>query len=252
MNLTRETWILFNYYIRLSLRSPIWVIVALFQPICYLFFYGPLLESFAKKAGMAEHQILTLFTPGLLVMVAFFGSMFVGFAMVDDLKSGFIERLRVTPVSRLALLLGRSIRDAITLVVQSLILIILSLGLGLHTDLVTTFLILAMMMLIGLFMAPISYALALTLKTEDAVGSIINFLAQPMLLLSGVFIPLTFAPPWLERLSAINPLKYIVEGCRAIFAGHFNDPVIPQSCLILFTLVALSLFWGVRAYNKAL
>lgn len=252
MNTFREVWTIFLFYSKLSLRSPIWVLVALFQPVCYLFFYAPLLEAFAEKAGFPHGEALIIFTPGLLVMVAFFGSMFVGFAMVDDLKSGVIERLRVTPINRFALLLGRSLRDAATLLAQSIIIILLALTMGLNISFVATFLTLTMMVFVGLFMAPISYGLALTLKTEDAVGSIINFFAQPMLLLSGVLIPLTFAPEWLKRMSLVNPLKYIVDSCREVFMGNLFNQTVLQGIVVLALLVILSLWWAKRAYNNAL
>ncbi len=252
MKTLKETYFLFMHYAKLSIKNPIWVIVALFQPVCYLFLYGPLLANLSQQAGISESQTIQVFIPGLLVMVAFFGSMFVGFAMIDDLKSGVIERLKVTPVSRLALLLGRSLRDAMTLIIQSFILIFLALIFDLQAELIGTFLTLVMMMLVGLFMAPMSYGIALTLKSEDAVGSIINFIAQPMLLLSGVLIPLSFAPHWLQYLSHINPLKYIVEANRALFAGNIYDVTVFKGLIILILLVTFSLLWGKRAYSKAL
>jgi ABC-2 type transport system permease protein len=252
MTMLRETGVLFSYYVKLSLRSPLWLGVALFQPVCYLFLYGPLLTSLSAHAGQSANETIQLFTPGLLVMVAFFASMFVGFSMIDDLKSGVVERLSVTPVSRLALLLGRSLRDALTLLIQSLILIVLSLTLHVHLAFLGTLLTLLAMMLVALFMSPLSYALALTLKTEDAVGSTINLVAQPMLLLSGVLIPLTFAPHWLQTLSALNPLKYIVDACRMLFMGNIFNATVFHGVIVLLLLVALSLGWGVRTYQRAI
>lgn len=252
MKTLREIFILFNYYIKISLKSPIWVLVAMFQPVCYLFFYAPLLESFSRKAGMQGGEALTVFIPGLLVMVAFFGSMFVGFAMVDDIKSGMIERMRVLPISNASMLIARGFRDAITLLVQSIILLALAIPLGLQVAPLGTFFVMSIMLLVGLFMSSISYGLALTLKTEDAVGSIINFFAQPMLLLSGVLIPLIYAPKWLQVLSSVNPLKYVVDACRELFVGHLYNTQVIIGTFILFALVIVSMRWCIRSYNKVL
>lgn len=249
MKLLQDTLVLFVFYLKLSIKSPIWLAVTLFQPLCYLYFYAPLLENVIKQSGPQE-QTLRIFIPGLVVMVAFFGSMFVGFALIDEIKSGVIERYRVTSVNRLALLLGRSLRDMLTLVIQSSILILLSLTIGLHINLWCAALMLLLIAFLGLFMSSISYSLSLNLKSEDAVGSIINFLAQPMLLLSGVLIPLAFAPYWLAKISSFNPLRYVVEAARSIFIGNFSEPVIIQGITILAILVVLSLFWGARSFNK--
>ena len=73
-----------------------------------------------------------MFTPGLLVMVSLFGVMFVGFGVIDYLRSGVIERLRVTTASRLSLLMGMVARDVVTLLIQAFIVIIPCSAFGTH------------------------------------------------------------------------------------------------------------------------
>ena len=252
MKIFLETWIFFVHYFRSSMRNPIWIIVALFQPICYLFLYMPLFQGISEQTTLTNNSnAIKVFEPGLLVMLALFSSMFVGFAMIDDLKSGVIERFRVTPVSRFSVLIGRSLRDVVILLIQSIILLLLSIPLGLNADFICSFMLLGMVILVGFFMAPISYALALTLKTEDSVGSIINFFTQPMILLSGILLPIKFAPNWLKNLSAINPLRYVVDACRELFAGNLLSPVIYQGIIVAVVMVVLALWCGARSFNNA-
>lgn len=252
MKIFLEIWILFKHYMLVSLRSPIWIFVALFQPCCYLFFYAPLLSGFLEKTGSSKEEALKIFTPGLLVMLAIFGTMFVGFALIDDLRTGVIERFRVTPIHRVSLLIGRTLRDVVTLLLQSAILLVLALTLGLKVSLLATFLLLGFMMLVGFFVAPLSYSLALTLKSEDGVGSVINFFAQPMILLSGILLPLNFAPTWLKGLSYINPLNYIVNATRLVFSGDIANPGVYQGIIVLLFLIGLVLAWGASSFNNAL
>src|SRR6476469_5459830 len=98
MRLLSDTWLLFKSYLIATLRQPVWIIVALFTPLCYLLLFGPLLEK-TLPAGTGTNA-LTVFTPGMLVMLGMFGSLFVGFSIIADLRAGVVERLRVTPVTR--------------------------------------------------------------------------------------------------------------------------------------------------------
>ena len=107
--------------------------------------------------------------PGLLIQLGLFGASGVGFGLIAELRAGVIERFRVTPVSRFALLLGRALRDILTLVVQSLILLLLAIPFGLQADRVGVFVMLGLVALIGLGMSSLAYAAALALKSEDSV-----------------------------------------------------------------------------------
>ena len=251
MKTVKETWVLFIHYEKLLIRNPYWLLAALFQPICYLYLFAPLLKNVTSATGTGSISSINLFTPGLLVMVSLFSVMFVGFGMIDYLRSGVVERLRVTTASRLSLLLGLVIRDVFTLLIQTIIVILLALPLGLIISPLGMMLTLFMMILIGLCMSPVSYALALTVKSEDALGPILNFLSQPLLLLSGVLLPLTLAPLWLKNISLFNPLKYVVDASRAIFNGDLSNAVVWQAFILLLVLVVLSFWWGLSCMKKA-
>jgi len=247
----RETWILFIHYEKLLVRNPFWLLAALFQPICYLYLFAPLLKNVIGGTVPASVSSINMFTPGLLVMVSLFGVMFVGYGMIDYLRAGVVERLRVTTASRLALLLGLVMRDVVTLLVQTLIVILLALPLGLTISLFGIILTVLVMIMVGLCMSPVSYALALTVKSEDALGPILNFFSQPMLLLSGVLLPLTLAPKWLINVSSFNPLKYVVDAARAIFNGDIADAAVWHGFAILSVLAVLSFWWSMSCMRKA-
>ena len=103
---------------QLLLRNPVWVFVGVFQPVIYLLLFAPAAQAgaAARRTNADAYQI---FVPGLLVLLAIFGGLFQGFGLIAELRAGVIERSRVTPVSRLALLLGRSLRDVVSLLAQA-------------------------------------------------------------------------------------------------------------------------------------
>src|SRR5215217_1622624 len=101
MRTLHETNLIFRRAMRLSLRNPIWVILGLVQPILYLALFGPLLERVAASTpGFPDGDAWRVFVPGLLVQLGIFGAAFVGFGLIAEVRSGVVDRMRVTPASR--------------------------------------------------------------------------------------------------------------------------------------------------------
>ncbi len=246
--LLRDTGTVFWRAMRLSLRNPAWLVIMMMQPILYIVLFGPLLEPLSGQLGAGNaYQI---FVPGILVQLGIFGSLFVGFGLIAEYRAGVIESQRVTPASRTALLLGRVLRDVVVLLVQGALLVLVSLPLGLRAPALGIVLTLLVVALLGAACASISYALALTLKSEDAFAPLINAFVLPVLLLSGILLPMTLAPAWLQTVSDINPLKHVVEGARAFFLGGYDTSVAWWGAGLTVLLVVLGWAFGVRRFRK--
>jgi ABC-2 type transport system permease protein len=251
MKTIRDGWLLFRVYLTATLRNPVWIVVGLFQPACYLLLFTPLLKRVTVAPGFPAGGALRVFTPGLLVMMGMFGTAFVGFGLIADLRAGVIERLRVTPVSRLAMLLGRAARDVMMLLAQTGVLLAVAWLLGLQASLGGIALTLLLVVLIGLLMASFSYSLALAVRDEDALASTLNFCMLPLMLLSGIMLPLSLAPRWLQSLGAINPLSYAVDAARALFGGNLADPAVMQGFAIMAALAAVAVWYAARSFRNA-
>ena len=109
--------------------------------------------------------------------------------------------MRVTPISRFAMLLGRSLRDVVILVAQAVVMMVIALPFGLKIDPAGAAVTLLLLALIGLLTAPLSYTAGLILKSEDALAPLVQGVALPLLLLSGILLPLALAPDWLRFIS---------------------------------------------------
>lgn len=251
MKLLADTGLLFRYNVKATLRNPTWTILGIVQPLLYLVLFAPLLKSIAGARGFPSGGALNVFTPGLLVLLALSNSAFVGFGLIADIRNGLIERLRVTPVSRLALLLGRALRDVVQLIIQSLLLVVAALPFGLEVNsiagLAATLVLLAF---IGFTMVSGSYALALLLKNENALAPLVNSVTLPLLLLSGVLLPLSLAPGWLKTVADINPLSHAVEAARALMAGNLGDGAIAVGFAVMVPLAVLALWWAARSFRR--
>lgn len=250
MKLLRDTWLIFERSMILTLRNPVWVFIGLAQPILYLVLFGPLLERVAASPGFPAGAAWNVFVPGLLVQIALFSGGFVGFGLIAQLRYGVIERLQVTPLSRTALLMGMALRDVVILVAQALLLIAISIPFGLNVEPAGIAVTIGLLALIGLALSPASYILALRLRSEDALAPVVNMVAVPVLLLSGMLLPMSLAPDWLRTVAQADPLLHAVEAIRALFAGRIGDPAVVLGVGLFAVLAAVALWAGGRSFSR--
>ena len=249
MKLLRDTSLIYGRQMQLLLRNPVWIFVGVFQPVMYLLLFAPLLKPALQVDSNAEAY--KIFVPGLLVLLAIFGGLFQGFGLIAELRAGVIERSRVTPVSRLALLLGRSLRDVVSLIAQAVIITLLALAFDLRVFLGYLLLAYLMLALISLMTSALSYGVALKVRSEDALAPLMNTVAQPVLLLSGILLPLTFAPGWLQGIADWNPFSWAVDGTRALFRGDLGSSDAWQGLLIMAVLAVLAVVWAAREFARS-
>jgi ABC-2 type transport system permease protein len=247
----RDTWLVFGRYRDLMFHNVAWMAVEIIQPLLYLVLFAPLLKSIATTPGFPPGGAYNVFVPGLLIQLGLFGSAGVGFSLIAEVRYGVLERLRVTPVSRVALLLGRAMRDVLAMLIQSVVLIVLSLPFGLNVNPVGLLIMFAMVALIGLVFTSISYTVALALRSEDSYAPIVFTAALPLLLLSGVLLPLSLAPGWLRALAALNPLSYAVDAGRAIFNNHLAETSVVEGVVIMGVLAVLATLLAARSFGRS-
>jgi ABC-2 type transport system permease protein len=249
MGFFRDTTIVFNRSLRLSLQNPVWMLISLMQPILYLTLFGPLLQQIAQAPGFPPGDAWQVFVPGLLVQLGIFGAAFVGFGIIAEWRAGVLDRMMVTPANRVALIAGRVLRDVLTLVVQGLILIGAAYLFGLRVPLWAIFASLGIVALLAASFSFLSNAAGLWLKSEDALAPLVNSFALPVLLLSGILLPMSFAPVWLQVVSDINPIKHIVEAIRAVFRSDITDASVALGVGLSVLLVIFSAWLGTRVFR---
>jgi len=256
MSFIHDTWFIFRRQVRLVLRNPAFLTIGLLQPILYLVLFGPLLTKLPAgtlsggtgTGGTAEAY--RFFVPGLLIQLALFGSTFVGFAIISDWRSGVIERYRVTPVSRVAILAGRVLRDVAMLIIQSTVLILAGLAFGLRAPLPAVLMGYVYIVLVAIGLASVSYAVALLLKSEDAFAPLINSVIVPLVLLSGIMLPLTLGPGWLQGIARISPFRYIIDAMRQAYSGHYFDTIVVEGLAVAIGLAAVFMWLGSRVFVR--
>jgi ABC-2 type transport system permease protein len=250
----RESYIVFRRQLRMNLRNPAWVIIGMLQPVLYLLLFGPLLkpviDQLVASGQFAGGNHFTFFVPGMLVQLGVFGAFFAGFSLIGEWREGVIEAERVTPASRTALLVGRLYRDLLQLFVQALILVGLGYALGMEASGPGIVLGVLLTLLLGGACAAASNALALTTKSEDVMAPVINMVMMPVLLLSGILLPMFLGPAWLERASDFMPIRHVVDGVRASFAGDFAASGLTWGVIWSLVMFVAAIWWGTATFRR--
>jgi ABC-2 type transport system permease protein len=244
----RESFIVGRRQLRMNLRNPAWVLIGIFQPVLYLLLFGPLLKPLTGSLGATNAY--TFFVPGMLVQLGVFGAFFAGFSLIGEWREGVIEAERVTPASRTALLVGRLGRDLLQLLVQALILVALGAALGMRVPFGGAVIGIVLTLALGGACAAASNALALTTKSEDVMAPVINVVMMPVLLLSGILLPMTLGPKWLESVSDFMPVKHIVDAVRTAFSGTVVGSGLLWGTVWTAALLWVSLWWGTATFRR--
>ncbi|MEV4613089.1 ABC transporter permease [Kitasatospora sp. NPDC049258] len=247
MKTITDSLAIFQRSVNYTLRNPVWVAVGLIQPVLYLLLFGPLLVKLSAGPGFRTQNSWSVFVPGLLVQQAMFSCIFVGMGILSEQRSGVLDRLRITPASKTALLAGRVARDVLVILTQVLILVLGAVLAGLRARPAGVLLAVLLIGVLAVGLSSLSYGLALRLRQEEAFSGLLNAVGLPVLLLSGILLPMSLAPTWLAYLSKANPLTHIVEAERHLFAGDIGSGPVALGAGLAVLLVAAAGRLAVRA-----
>lgn len=252
MLLLVDTWYLFEKYLRLSIRMPLWTLFGLIQPLIWLVIFGQLFKNMAELQGFPAGSYLEFLTPGILVMTVLFGSSWSGVNLLREINFRIIEKMLVTIVSRGSIVLSRVLHSCLLLLVQTwvILLVVLLMGVRLPGGLNGFLWCTVIAGLLGMGFSSLSNGLAMLFKKEEPLVIMGNFMTLPVMFLSSAFVPKEFLPNWIAALSVINPVQYAVEAMQMAFSGNWDtaDFIRPMGLLLLFTGVTFG--WAAWLFRK--
>ncbi len=246
----RQTGLIFLRTTLLELREPIWILVGLSTPLLYLILFSPLLKG-VSAPGISQADVLRSFLPGILALLAFASGSAVGFSTVFELQAGVIERFRVTPASRFALLSGQILAQLAANLVFDLVLVLVGAAFGFQLHWFGLLVTAALISLLMATMSAFSVSVALLTRQISSFAAVINGLNLPVLLLAGVLLPISLGPTWMQVLAHFNPLYYTVSAARALTRSDFSSPSVWHGFAVMLPLCLLALTWATSVYRKA-
>ncbi|MCL4338625.1 ABC transporter permease [Patescibacteria group bacterium] len=241
-------YILWLRQIKRYFRSRSRIVGSLGQPILFLvalgFGFGPVF----RRAGQGSY--IQFLVPGIIAMSILFTSIFSGIEIIWDRQFGFLKETLVAPVSRLEIMVGRTLGGATVAIFQGVIVFFISLFAGFRLPgvhaLIPTF---VFMLLIAVLFTALGTAIASKLEDMQGFQLIMNFLIMPLFFLSGALFPLDGVPTVLATIVRFDPLSYGVDGLRSALVGtsHFGFTV---DLTILSVLTFFLLILGSYLFSK--
>jgi ABC-2 type transport system permease protein len=247
----RDVGLLFQRYLTQLLRNPVWVIVGFSTPILYLALFTPLLKHLVGSGGLPTGNVLDLFLPGILSLLAFATGIGPGFNTLFELKAGVIERFRVTPASRFAILIGPILASMLMMLVFDAAVVAIAFGFGFSVHWGGLAVLVVLLGLLMVTVAAWSIATALVTKEISGFAAIANGINLPILLLAGVLLPISLGPAWMRVLAHFNPLYYLVQASRVLAAGTLSGTAVWQAFAVLAPLCLVVLAWATRVFRTA-
>lgn len=246
-----DTWYLFNKYMKITVRMPMWTLFTLVQPLIWLVIFGQLFKNITQLPGFPTGSYVDFFVPGVLIMTVLFGSSWSGVSLLREIQSGTVDKMLVSPVSRIAIVLSRVLHSTAQVIIQVAIMLAVSWALGAHLNLglIDLGLTLVVVLLLGLCFAAVSNGFAIALQREEPLVIIGNLMTLPLMFFSTALVPTSFMPDWIKYVTMINPINYAVEAVRAVLVGASNIPDYGFAALILTLFTAAALWWAVSAFN---
>jgi ABC-2 type transport system permease protein len=232
-------------------RQPWWIAVALVQPVIWLLLFGALFQAITDVPGFDSDNYIQFLAPGVVVMTAFFGSGWVGLPVIQDIDRGVIDRFLVSPVRRTSLIAGRLGSTAVTISIQSLIIIGLALLTGASFDngLLGVAVLIGVSILVAAAFGCLSIGLALLVRREETVIAIVQFLLLPLSFMSVTFMQKDLMPGWMQAVSNFNPLNWAVEASREAVSASPDWASIAGKSGLLLAFLALCGSFSIRAFR---
>jgi len=252
-----HTAILTGRQFRAFMRIPVYLVMNLIQPIIWLLLFGQLFKSVVNIPGFSGgDNYLVFLTPGIVMMMALFGSAWAGSSYIQDMDRGVMDRFLTSPTSRAGLMVATMLYQAILTIIQTVVVVAVAWLAGARFDggapglLVMT---LAAVMLTFVF-AALSNAVALLAKQQTALIGISQVLAFPLMFLSSAIMDTKLSPQWVQNIARFNPFEWaVVAGRQALqsspdWASIWGHLGLLATLTVVMTWLATGAF---RAYQRS-
>lgn len=242
-----DGWTVTRRYMTHWIREPEVVLIGLIVPIMLVLVFGYVFGSAMAVPGAdsGARGYREFLMPGMFVMAMLYAIGSTGTAVATDLDKGVIDRFRSMPMSRSALLAGRSVADTLRAALEIVVLLSCAVAVGWrwHEGAGRLLAAVGLLLLLRLALTWVAIYLALLMPTPDSTSLVVYVLAFPLGALSSMFVPAALLPGWLGTTAGWNPLSATVTATRQLFGnpGTGGDAWVTQHAVLMAVLWPLLL-----------
>jgi ABC-2 type transport system permease protein len=217
----RAAWAIATWTWAKALRRPVVLSFSFVQPLMWLLFFGFLFQRYDIGDSLNVRYVDFL-VPGVCGMTALFGASQSGIAFIRDMQTGFFERLMTTPTPPAVIVFAKIAADAVRLVAQAALVLVLGLVVGADMVFAPGPLLLGFgaLLLFGFALSSLSCLIAFRARVPEVMATFVHVVNMPILFTSTALVPRRDMPPWLDGVAAWNPLSQAVDVLRdALLSG---------------------------------
>jgi len=228
-----------------TVRAPMMLAVSLLQPVVWLLLFSQTFRALGagpQLGRLGYHSYLSFFTPAMVVLSVLFTALQSGMATVTDISTGVMDKLTTSPIPRWVVLAARLYADAVLMVVQTLIVIVIAAAMGAatRTGAGGATLVIVFAVAFGVVWACLSNLIALLTRNAELTMVVGFFLTLPVLFLSSAFFPLSLQPGWVQAVADANPAAYVItDGQRLMNLGDSGPADLRMLVALGITAVVL-------------
>jgi ABC-2 type transport system permease protein len=250
MTALRQTWQVALRGVRVFVRNPAYLGMALMQPIIWLLLFGALFKAVTQIPGF-DGSYIDFLTPGIVVMLAVSSAGWTGMAFIEDIQSGVMDRMLVAPVWRGALNAGSVVYAVLTIVIQTVVIVLLALALGAdYVGGVGGVLVLILVAaLLGAAFASLSNAIAVLARQREALIGAVTFVLLPLTFLSTALMQQSLVPGWIGTVAKFNPVNWAVEAGRSAAMQEIDWGLVAGRVGLLAGLALVCAMLATRAFS---
>jgi ABC-2 type transport system permease protein len=247
----RHSWQVALRYIRALLRQPAWIGISIVQPVIWLLLFGALFKRAADIPGFSGGSYLEFLAPGVVVMLAVSSAGWVGMGFIEDINRGTMDRLLASPIWRGALNLGSVAQSVLSIGIQTVIVISLSLAVGARFDngVAGAAVLVAVAGLLGAVFASLSNGVAVLSRQRETLIGVVTMITLPLTFLSSALMQQSLLPSWLRWVAKFNPVNWAVEAGRSAVGSTPDWGLIATRTGLLALLLVASAAFATRAFT---
>jgi ABC-2 type transport system permease protein len=250
MTALRQTWQVSLRYLRVLYRQGAWIGITLTQPIIWLLLFGALFKAVTKIPGF-HGSYIDFLTPGVVVMLAVSTAGWTGMGLIEDINTGVMDRVLASPVWRGALNLGSVSQAVITVLIQTVLIVLLALALGAHypNGVGGVLILLLVAGLLAASFASLSNGIGVVARQREALIGAVSFVLLPLTFLSSALMQQSLAPGWIRTVAKFNPVNWAVEAGRSAAMGKIDWGLVGTRVGLLAALVLVCATFATRAFG---
>jgi ABC-2 type transport system permease protein len=247
-----KTFVITEFEVRKLRHDFTELVTRAIQPALWLLLFG---EVFARARVMPQETVpyLDFIAPGILAQSVLFVAIFYGINVIWERDLGIVQKFLASPTPRAALVLGKALSASVRSLSQVVIIYALSLLLGvkLNWNPLALLNVLVIVILAAALFSTFSLIIACIVKTRERFMGVGQVLTMPLFFASNAIYPTSIMPVWLQTISHLNPLTYVVDALRtSMLAGTTATLGLgPDYAVILLTTAVLVLI-GARLYPR--